>query len=80
MIIMKNASTSNDGGDDLMRPIRIRGTPLSVHFAIMRQLDHYGYHVGPIATIARMQVGTSAWSWFTLAPGDSPPAPDSSSS
>ncbi len=51
--------------------VTIRGVPHSVPMAIARQLDHYGYHVGQIATIARGLVGTEHWDWFTVPPGGS---------
>lgn len=57
--------------DDLMRTVTIRGVPHSVVMAVTRQLDHYGYHVGQIATIARGLVGTEKWQWFTIPPGGS---------
>src|SRR3954463_6625388 len=31
---------------DLTKTVRIRGEPLTVVEAIVRQIDHYGYHVG----------------------------------
>ncbi|MEO0586329.1 MAG: DUF1572 family protein [Planctomycetota bacterium] len=49
--------------------VTIRGVPHSVELAIARQLDHYGYHVGQIATVARGLVGSAGWKWFTVAPG-----------
>lgn len=39
---------------DLMKTITIRSQPLLVVEAIIRQLDHYGYHVGQIVYIGRM--------------------------
>ena len=51
--------------------VTIRGVPHSVPMAIARALDHYGFHVGQIATIARGLVGTDRWEWFTVAPGES---------
>ncbi|MEM8782736.1 MAG: DUF1572 family protein [Planctomycetota bacterium] len=49
--------------------VTIRGVPHSIPMAIARQLDHYGYHVGQIATTARGLVGDARWAWFTVAPG-----------
>ncbi len=49
--------------------VTIRGVPHSVPMAIARQLDHYAFHVGQIATIARGHVGTENWKWFTVPPG-----------
>ena len=45
--------------DDLARTITIRGEPLSVLEAILRQLSHYSYHVGQIVQLARHLVGPS---------------------
>lgn len=55
--------------DDLQRTITIRGAPHSVHAAVTRQIDHYGFHVGQINVIARMHVGSDNWRWFTIPPG-----------
>lgn len=54
---------------DLARTITIRTVEHSVALAIMRQLDHYAFHVGQINLIARALVGTDNWKWFTLPPG-----------
>ncbi len=54
---------------DLARTVTIRTVEHSVSLAIMRQLDHYAFHVGQINTIARALVGTDNWKWFTLPPG-----------
>lgn len=51
--------------------VTIHGVPHSVPMAIARQLGHYGFHVGQIATISRGLVGTEHWDWFTVAPGES---------
>ncbi len=40
--------------DDVMKTITIRNEPLLVVDAIVRQIDHYGYHVGQIVYIGRM--------------------------
>src|SRR5437762_6198623 len=40
--------------DDVMKTITIRSQDLLVVDAIVRQLDHYGYHVGQIVYIGRM--------------------------
>ena len=40
--------------DDLMKTITIRSEPHFVVDAIVRQLDHYGYHVGQIVYIGRL--------------------------
>jgi hypothetical protein len=39
---------------DMMKTITIRNEPLLVVDAIIRQVDHYGYHVGQIVYIGRM--------------------------
>ncbi|MEM9083077.1 MAG: DUF1572 family protein [Planctomycetota bacterium] len=57
---------------DLDRTILIRGAPHTVTAAIVRQIDHYGYHVGQIAMIARMMHAQDQehidWDWFTIPP------------
>ena len=47
---------------DLGREVYIRGQPLSVSAALLRQLAHAVYHVGQIVTLARQQ----AESWQSL--------------
>ena len=47
---------------DLGREVYIRGQPLSVSAALVRQLAHAVYHVGQIVTLARQQAG----SWQSL--------------
>ncbi len=54
---------------DLHRTVLIRAVPHPVHAAIIRQIDHYAFHVGQINIIARMIVGTDNWRWFTIPPG-----------
>jgi hypothetical protein len=54
---------------DLARTITIRTVEHSVALAILRQLDHYAFHVGQINLTARALVGTENWKWFTLPPG-----------
>lgn len=56
---------------DFDRRVTIRGAPHSVHLAVLRQVDHYAYHVGQIAIIGRMLVGAEGWDYFTVAPGRS---------
>ena len=56
---------------DLARTVTIRTVEHSVALALLRQLDHYAFHVGQINIIARTIVGTDNWHWFTLAPGES---------
>lgn len=54
---------------DLHRTVLIRAVPHPVHAAMLRQIDHYAFHVGQINILARMIVGTENWKWFTLPPG-----------
>lgn len=54
---------------DLHRTVLIRAVPHPVHAAVLRQIDHYAFHVGQINVIARMVVGTEHWKWFTIPPG-----------
>jgi hypothetical protein len=54
---------------DLHRTVLIRAVPHPVHAAILRQIDHYSFHIGQINILARMIVGTEHWTWFTLPPG-----------
>ena len=54
---------------DLSKTITIRKVEHPVHAAVLRQIDHYSFHIGQINIIARQLVGTDHWKWFTLAPG-----------
>jgi len=54
---------------DLSKTITIRTVEHPVHAAVLRQIDHYSFHIGQINIIARQLVGTEHWTWFTLAPG-----------
>ena len=54
---------------DLSKTITIRSVEHTVNAAVIRQIDHYSFHVGQINIIARQLVGTADWQWFTLAPG-----------
>jgi len=54
---------------DLNKVVKIRTVDHPVHAAIVRQIDHYSFHIGQINIIARQLVGTENWNWFTLAPG-----------
>jgi hypothetical protein len=56
--------------EDVGRTVRIRGEPLSVARAIVRQIEHYGYHVGQIALLAK-HVRGERWKYLTIPPGDS---------
>jgi len=58
------------GDGDLARTVRIRGEPLSVLGAILRQVSHYAYHVGQIVWIARSRRGP-AWHSLTIPKGKS---------
>lgn len=49
--------------EDLGRTVHIRGEPLTVVMAILRQIDHYGHHVGQIVFLAKHLRGAS---WNTL--------------
>ena len=55
---------------DLTRTVRIRGDPLSAADAIVRQVEHYGYHVGQIVLIAKHLRGEK-WNYLTIPPGGS---------
>ena len=56
--------------DDLPKIVTIRGEPHTVARAILRQIDHYGYHVGQIVQIARILVGDK-WQVITIPRGGS---------
>lgn len=56
--------------DDLTRNITIRGGELSVADAILRQLSHYGYHVGQIVFLAK-QIQGADWQTLSVARGQS---------
>jgi hypothetical protein len=45
--------------EDLADSVTIRGEPLTILEALLRQLSHYGYHVGQIVQQARFLVGPS---------------------
>ena len=55
---------------DLERTITIRGEPHTVSQAILRQIAHYGYHVGQIVLLARIARGAQ-WSTLSVARGHS---------
>lgn len=48
---------------DLEKDIQIRGESLKVYDAIIRQLMHYGYHVGQIVFLAKWLAGAG---WVSL--------------
>ena len=56
--------------DDLTTTVHIRGERFSVIDAIMRQIDHYGYHVGQIVMIARI-IAKDHWKTLTIPRGQS---------
>jgi hypothetical protein len=56
--------------DDLARSVRIRTEPQSAMRAVLRQVSHYGYHVGQIVTVARHFAG-DAWRTLSIARGAS---------
>lgn len=58
------------GDGDLGRTVRIRGEPLSVLDAILRQVSHYAYHVGQIVQLARSRKG-AAWQSLSIPKGRS---------
>jgi hypothetical protein len=49
--------------DDLLATVMIRGQKMTVTAAILRQVDHYGQHVGQIVLLAKHFKGSS---WQTL--------------
>jgi hypothetical protein len=57
-------------GEDLLKTVQIRGASLRVIDAVLRQLAHYGYHVGQIVQLARGLKGT-AWVSLSIARGAS---------
>ena len=55
---------------DLEKQVAIRGERLIVPLAILRQIDHYAYHVGQIVFIARILAGDN-WQVLTIPRGKS---------
>jgi hypothetical protein len=55
---------------DLDRTVLIRGKPHSVPRAILRQIEHYGYHVGQMVVIGKMLKGAE-WQTLTVPRGGS---------
>src|SRR5882672_1487146 len=51
--------------EDVMKTITIRSEPILVVDAVIRQLDHYGYHVGQIVYIGRM-IKDEAWQSLSI--------------
>jgi uncharacterized damage-inducible protein DinB len=56
---------------DLGLEVTIRGEVHSVPLAILRALDHCGYHVGQIVLTARLLVGEKPWQTLTIPRGGS---------
>ena len=57
--------------EDLDRTVTIRGHAHSVPHAILRQISHYGYHVGQIVQLARALVGDDPWVTLSIPRGGS---------
>ena len=55
---------------ELHKTVTIRGQPLSVMSAILRQLDHYGQHVGQIVLLAKHARGAD-WQSLSIPRGRS---------
>jgi hypothetical protein len=55
---------------DLPRMVTIRGEPHTVHEAALRQVSHYGYHVGQIVLLARWTRGAQ-WTPLSIPRGGS---------
>jgi hypothetical protein len=55
---------------DLLKTITIRQEPHSVIQALVRQISHYGYHVGQIVGLAK-QIKVADWKTLTIPRGKS---------
>lgn len=55
---------------DITRDVTVRGEPMLVLDALIRQIGHYAYHVGQMVTLARQQVGPG-WQTLSIARGKS---------
>ena len=55
---------------DLTRTVRIRGELLTVAEAVVRQVEHYGYHVGQIVFLAK-HLESERWTTLSVARGKS---------
>lgn len=64
------ATLSSLTSDDLAETIRIRGKPVSVIYAIHRQLWHYGFHIGQIILVARSLLKDN-WTCLSIPAGGS---------
>jgi hypothetical protein len=58
---------------DLSRTVLIRGEPISVIHAIMRQLTHAAYHVGQIVYLCKA-LAASEWRTLSIPKRKSPPS------
>jgi len=56
---------------DLSGVVTIRGESHTIARAVLRQIDHYGYHVGQIVSFSRMLVGEGRWRHLSIPPGQS---------
>ena len=56
--------------DDLFKTVTIRGRQHTVIQAILRQIDHYGYHIGQIVLTARL-LAKNEWETLTIPRGQS---------
>ena len=57
--------------EDLAKDVKIRGEAHSVMRAIIRQIDHYGYHIGQIVLIARVLAVGGNWEVLSIPRGGS---------
>ena len=57
-------------GDDVLRPVMIRGEPHTVLQAVNRQLTHYAEHVGQIVFLAKHLAG-GKWKTLSIPKGKS---------
>lgn len=55
---------------DLVRPVTIRGQPMSAHAALCRGLSHAAYHIGQLVLLAREGAG-AGWQWISIPKGAS---------
>jgi hypothetical protein len=56
--------------DDVIRTILIRREPMTVIDAMIRQIDHYGYHIGQIVFITKM-IKDNDWQTLSIPKGKS---------
>jgi hypothetical protein len=57
-------------GDDAMRTVTIRAEPHTVVQAVLRQVEHYGYHVGQIVFLAK-HLASDRWRSLSVPRGQS---------